>query len=152
MLHYHKEEEQMHRRAIPSYAGPVEAPISELNTTPLIDVMLVLLIMFIVTVPIASHKVPLDLPQDGPASREPTVHRLDLDAAGRIRLDGLAVSDAELPARLKAIAAEPLGELHLRTDGETRYERFDSILAAIRRAGVERLGMVDNEKFVPAIG
>ena len=142
----------MHKsRMIPSFAGASEAPMSELNTTPLIDVMLVLLIMFIVTVPVATHKVPLDLPQGSAAAPDPVVHRLDLDAVGAIRLDGVLVSDAELPARLRAIAAEPLSELQLRTDGETPYDRFDRVLAAIKRAGVDRLGMVDNERFVAAL-
>lgn len=139
------------RRTIPSFAGTSEVPMSELNTTPLIDVMLVLLIMFIVTMPVATHKVPLDLPQDVPIPREPVVHRIDLDAAGAIHLDGARVSERDLPARLRAIAAEPLSELQLRTDGETPYDRFDRVLAAIKRAGVERLGMVGNERFVAAL-
>ena len=139
------------RRNIPSFAGPSEVPMSELNTTPLIDVMLVLLIMFIVTVPVATHKVPLDLPQGGSVPPEPVVYRLDLDAAGVIRLDGVRVSEADLPARLGPIAAEPLSELQLRTDGETPYDRFDRVLAAIKRAGVGRLGMVGNERFVAAL-
>jgi len=142
----------MPRRAIPSFAGPADAPMSELNTTPLIDVMLVLLIMFIITIPISTHKVPLDLPQGPPTPRaEPVVYRLDLNAAGQASLDGMPVSDAELPTRLAAIAGQPLAELHLRTDGATPYERFDRVLAAIKRAGVERLGMIDNQRFVEAL-
>jgi biopolymer transport protein ExbD len=139
------------RRTFPAFAGTAEVPMSELNTTPLIDVMLVLLIMFIVTIPIATHKVPLDLPQDASVPRDPVIHRLDLDANGTIRLDGARISEAELPARLRAIAAEPLSELQLRTDGETPYDRFDHVLAAIKRAGVDRLGMVGNERFVAAL-
>lgn len=141
----------MPKRQIGSFAGTGEAPMSELNTTPLIDVMLVLLIMFIVTVPIATHKVPLDLPQGPSVPRDPVVHRLELDARGRISLDGAPIDEAELPGRLGAIAAEPLSELHLRTNGETPYDRFDRVLAAIKRAGVERLGMIDNERFVAAL-
>jgi biopolymer transport protein ExbD len=125
--------------------------MSELNTTPLIDVMLVLLIMFIITVPIATHKVPLDLPQNASEPADPVVHRLELDAAGRISLDGKPVADGELPARLSRIAAEPLSELHLRTDGETPYDRFDRVLAAMKRAGVQRLGMIDNQRFAEAV-
>jgi biopolymer transport protein ExbD len=136
---------------IPSYAGAVEAPMSELNTTPLIDVMLVLLVMFIITVPIATHKVPLDLPGPGKERPEPVVYRLEIDAAGRIRLNGAFVPDRALPARLAAIAAEPTSELHLRTDGETPYDRFDRVLAAVKRAGVTRLGMIGNERFVEAL-
>ena len=138
-------------RQIPSFAGPGDAPMSELNTTPLIDVMLVLLIMFIITVPVATHKVPLDLPQGDGAPSEPVVYRLELDAAGRIRLDGALLPDAALPGRLAAISADPAGELHLRADGETPYDRFDRVLAAVKRAGVTRLGMVGNERFAAAV-
>jgi biopolymer transport protein ExbD len=137
---------------IPSYVVPNEAPMGEMNTTPLIDVMLVLLIMFIITIPIATHKVPMDLPQDSRKERvEPLVHRLNMDAAGRISLNGAAVSDAELPARLSAIAAESTSELQLDTHGEARYERFDQLLAAIKRAGIVRMGMVGNERFAEAV-
>jgi biopolymer transport protein ExbD len=66
-------------------------------------------------------------------------------------LNGQPVGEAQLPARLAAIAAEPMAELHLRTNGETPYERFDQVLAAIKRAGVERLGMIDNQRFVEAL-
>ena len=140
------------RRPVPAVPGMADLPMSELNTTPLIDVMLVLLIMFIVTVPIATHKVPLDLPQGQGTPSEPVIHRLELDALGRATLDGLPVAESELPARLGAIAAEPLSELHLRTNGETPYDRFDHVLAAIKRAGVTRLGMIDNERFVVSLG
>ena len=134
-------------------AAPAEPPMSELNTTPLIDVMLVLLIMFIVTIPIGTHKVPLDLPQGVPSPRqEPLVHRLELDAAGRVWLDGFRIADAELPARLAAIGAEQASELHLRAEAETPYDRFDRVLAAVKRAGVTRLGMVGNERFAGSLG
>ncbi len=132
------------------FPGP-DAPISDLNTTPLIDVMLVLLVMFIITVPISTHKVPLDLPQGPPKDRQLVVHRLDLDAAGRISLDGALLPDAQLPARLVAIASEPAGELQIRADAETPYDRFDRVLAAVKRAGVSKLGMVGNERFVEAL-
>jgi biopolymer transport protein ExbD len=112
--------------------------------------MLVLLIMFIITIPITTHKVPLDLPQGIPPASEPLVHRLELDAAGRISLDGASITQAQLPARLAAIAAEPTSELHLRADGATPYGRFDEVLATVKRAGVTRLGMIGNERFVDA--
>ncbi len=74
-------------------------PISELNTTPLIDVMLVLLVMFIITVPMMTHKVAVDLPQEGPPTTpvEPRIYNLDLDAAGAISLNGHPLTLAELP-------------------------------------------------------
>jgi biopolymer transport protein ExbD len=142
----------MQHRAIPSLAAPADAPISDLNTTPLIDVMLVLLIMFIVTIPLSTHKVPLDLPQ-GPTrvSAEPVIHRLSLDASGATTLDGAPLSWRDLQPRLAAIAAEPAAELQLHADGAARYERFDQLLAAIRRAGITRMGMVGNERHVAAI-
>ena len=139
------------RRPVPAFAVPNEAPMSELNTTPLIDVMLVLLIMFIITIPISTHKVPLDLPQGGDPA-EPLVHRLNLDSSGTAYLDGVPIGEAQLPARLEAIAARPETELHLRAEAQTPYENFDRVLAAVKRAGVVRLGLVDNERFAKAAG
>ena len=129
--------------------GSANLPAPEINTTPLIDVMLVLLIMFIVTIPISSHKVPVDLPQDGPVTdREPVIHRLTLDRDGALSWDGQAINDAALPARLAALKAETNAELHMQTDAEARYERFDQVLAQVKGAGIERLGMVGNAQFV----
>jgi biopolymer transport protein ExbD len=140
------------RRQIPSFAPEAQAPMGELNTTPLIDVMLVLLVMFIVTVPISTHKVPLDLPQGPAAERpEPVIYRLELDRLGKLSLNGTLIADSELRERLQRIAAEPASELHLRADGETPYDRFDRVLAAVKRAGVTRLGMVGNERFAEAV-
>lgn len=132
-------------------AAPGDSPILDLNTTPLIDVMLVLLIMFILTIPVTSHEVPLDLPQGSqPPGRDPIVHRLEIDAAGRLRLDGAAVRQADLAARLASIAGDRESVLHLSADGETRYERFDQVLATVRSARVSRLGM-DNHRFAQAL-
>ncbi len=132
-----------------SALAPAPAPFREMNTTPLIDVMLVLLIMFIVTIPIASHKVPLDLPQRPlPAREEPLMHRLDLDAAGRLSWDGSPIAEARLPAELANVDT---AELHFRADAETRYEDFDRVLAAIKRARIERLGLIDNQRFAAAL-
>ncbi|HYI47144.1 MAG TPA: biopolymer transporter ExbD [Allosphingosinicella sp.] len=125
------------------------APIVTINTTPLIDVMLVLLIMFIIIIPAATHKVPLDLPQPAtvPAPPPPS-HRLDIAANGALAWNGAALPEAALPARLAAMAADPARpELHLNAAAETRYERVDTILAQILGAGITRLGFVDNERF-----
>lgn len=120
--------------------GPV------INTTPLIDLMLVLLVIFIVSVPIATHKVPLDLPTGaGPVALS---HRLDLDAGGRLYWDGRAIADPALAPLLARLAADPSQPaLHIAVHAETRYERVDHILAAIGRAGVTRMGFVGNERF-----
>jgi biopolymer transport protein ExbD len=130
--------------------GDDAQPIMDINTTPLVDVMLVLLIMFILIIPVASHKVPIDMPS-GPGSL-PETHRLDLDAAGRLFWDGRAVGAAELTARLRALAADPAEPLlEINADAETRYERFDETLAAVRRAGVDRIGFVGQSRFADAI-
>ena len=128
------------------------APIATINTTPLVDVMLVLLIMFIMIIPVVSHKVPIDLPGGPPPPGvPPPIHRLDIDAAGALRWDGAAIPPASLPARLRAFAADPARPvLHLDTDGEARYERVDQVLAQIRRAGVTRMGFVNNHLFARA--
>lgn len=131
----------------PAFAD-ASAPIANLNMTPLIDVLLVLLVMMILSVPIITHAVPVDLPQ-GPA--EPPghhmAHRLDLDAAGTLTLDGAAIADAALPHRLEALNADPAAELHFAAAPEARYARFDQTLAVIKRAGITRLGFVGNERF-----
>lgn len=139
---------------VPAFAAPVEEPIGALNTTPLIDVMLVLLIMFIVTIPITTHKVAVDLPQGPPIVKpvKPVVYRLELDAAGRLSWDGTPVPHARLPGLLAAMRREPDSELHLRAHAETPYGVVDQVLARVKRAGVERLGLIDNQRFVDAGG
>jgi biopolymer transport protein ExbD len=122
------------------------APISDVNTTPLIDVMLVLLIMFIITIPISTHKVAVDLPS-GDGDPPSTVYRLDLDAGGRLSWNGAPLPTAELPVRLAALKADPDGVLHFRSDAEARYERFDQVLAQVKGAGITKLGLIDNQRF-----
>ncbi|HEX8126473.1 MAG TPA: biopolymer transporter ExbD [Allosphingosinicella sp.] len=139
------------RRPIP-YAAASEQPFSAINTTPIIDVMLVLLIMFIITLPLTTHAVKIDLPV-GPVKiqKEPTVHRLDLDSASRLSWDGAPIAEAELPARLAAFRAESRDNvLHYRADPQTRYEDFDRVLANVKRAGIDRVGFVGNERFTRA--
>lgn len=133
------------RRRRPAFAVPMSEPIRDLNTTPLIDVMLVLLILFLVTIPITTHKVAVDLPQ-GEARADPVIHRLALMADGSLAWDGAPLGEAALPARLAALKAEA-ATLHLRADGAARYEDYDRVLAVIKGAGIERLGLVGNEGF-----
>ena len=139
----------MTRRLAPAFSLQSPEPISDLNTTPLIDVMLVLLIMFIITVPVTSHKVALDLPTGPPRPVvEATTHLLDMDRAGRLYWDGAGISEARLPSYLAALRdAGPEAVLHFRADGQTRYEDFDRVLVAIKRARIERLGLVGNDRF-----
>lgn len=143
------------RRRPAAFAAPAETPFSAINTTPLIDVMLVLLIMFIITIPVANHKVGIDLPVGPPPETavEPAIHRLDIDAGGALFWDGVPVAEAALPARLAGVRETGTAAvLHLSTDGETRYEVFDRVLAAVKRAGVERLGFPGNHAYAAAIG
>ena len=142
----------MERRRRIAFATVAEEPIGTVNTTPLIDVLLVLLIMFIFTIPVMTHSVKVDLPGIGdPPLVEPETHHLALDAASRLSWDGAPIDEAALPARLAAFrAAAPDGVLHFRAEAETRYEDFDRVLADVKRAGVTRLGFVGNERFAGA--
>ena len=129
------------------------APIAAINTTPLIDMMLVILIMLIVAIPMTTHKVPLDLPRPHPAPLPPPlVHRLVILASGALAWDGQALPAAGLASRLGAFQADPAQPvLELEPEGAARYERVDQVLAQIRRAGITRLGFVGNERFAAGL-
>lgn len=131
-------------------SATAEPPVfAEMNTTPLIDVMLVLLVMVIITIPIMNHEVPMDLPGRPPASPELRVtHRLEIAANGAVSLDGVGVSDAALPARLAALRDDPHAELTVRTDAQARYDRFAQTLATVKRAGITRLGFVGHQAML----
>ncbi|NML06979.1 biopolymer transporter ExbD [Sphingomonas sp. G-3-2-10] len=131
-------------RAVPLNAA---APIGEMNTTPLIDVLLVLLVMMIITIPIQSHQVPVDLPQGGPASAPvDKPHKLSIDARGVLFWDGAPVTDTQLPGLLAPLA-DAGTTLHMQTDPETRYDRFDQVLAIVKKQGITQLGFVGNQPF-----
>src|SRR5687767_11155908 len=102
-------------RRAPRFSTYAMEPEPSINTTPLIDVMLVLLIMFIITIPVATHKVPLDLPQPSPDPRLPVpIHRLEIQPSGRLSWDGSVIAGTQLPARLRALAADPADpDLHI---------------------------------------
>jgi biopolymer transport protein ExbD len=136
------------RAAFNVFAVADDRPISEMNTTPLIDVMLVLLIMFILTVPLATHSVKMNLPTDGTPLGDPQVHRLALDSTGRLFWDGAALSESNLPARLESFRRTgPEDVLEIQSEAETRYETFDRVLATVKRSGIGRLGFVGNERY-----
>ena len=124
---------------------PRKRPLSEINVTPLVDVMLVLLIIFIITVPVIKHAVNVDLPQ---ASNErvldkPENIRLSVDADGRYFWNDQAVDDVEVERRLASAAAQqPQPELHIRGDKAVRYERVAMVMAAAQRAGVRKIGFI----------
>lgn len=142
----------MRRRTV--FAAPAQpALMKDLNTTPLIDVMLVLLVMFIMVIPVQLHKVPVDIPGRGETDVPRPVHRLDITATNMLLWDGQPVSEAVLPARLSAMTRDPAGPvLHVAADGAARYEVFDRTLATVKQAGITRVGMVGNERYLKSLG
>jgi biopolymer transport protein ExbD len=112
--------------------------------------MLVLLIMFIVTIPIMTHSVKIDLPQGPPdlVPKEPETHHLDMDSAGRLSWDGAQIAEPALAARLAEFRArDPEGSLLFRVAPEARYEDFDRVLASVKGARIERLGFLGNDRY-----
>ena len=128
-------------------------PMMEINTTPLIDVMLVLLIMFIITLPVMSHAVKLDMPRPTPNSTPPEVVvepiRLDIDWDGSIIWNGSLVQLGQLENYFRAEAAKnPQPELHVRPDRRANYDTVAKVLALAQRNGMQRIGFVGNEQFM----
>ena len=121
-------------------------PMSSINITPMIDVMLVLLVMLILTIPLKTHKVPIELPSAGGGATNDEPHRLEIAATGALQWDGRSIADAELPALLAGMTAGA-SVLHMRTDPAARYERFDAVLATVKRANVTRLGFIGDAQL-----
>ena len=126
------------------------APIMDINTTPLIDVMLVLLIMFIITIPIQTHAVKLDLPPPNPVPQQvdPVFNQIDIDFLGNIYWNKVEVDQTRLGQYLKlAVALPEEPELRLNPEGLARYEVVDKVMATAQQAGVTKMGFVGNEKY-----
>lgn len=124
-------------------------PVVDMNTTPLIDVLLVLLVMLIVTIPMQSHIVKVDVPQ-GPAwvIVQPVRDDIVVTRTGAIEWNGAPVSRAELAEALRQVAAMAIPpEVHLRPDARARFETVDEVLAIAKRAQVQTLGFVGNERY-----
>lgn len=130
----------------------IEEPVADINTTPLIDVMLVLLVMLIITIPVQLHAVNLNLPVGNPppAETKPEVVRIDIDSQSTVHWNGSAVSDdADLQRYLEAAAAQqPTPEVHVRPDPGASYDRFAAVMVAANRAGLLKLGVVGSERFI----
>ena len=123
----------------------------DMNTTPLIDVMLVLLIMLIITIPAQLHSVNLDMPvpTNAPKKADPVVIKIDVDAASVINWNGTPVNRSELEAKLaEASAQQPQPELHIRSHAKAKYEAAAAVMANAQRMGLTKLGIVGSEQFV----
>ena len=128
-------------------------PMMDINTTPLIDVMLVLLIMFIITIPIQTHAVKLDLPQDNannpPPPIDPVKNKVVVTQQNQILWNGAQVSPDQLRQFLEiSQQMNPVPELHMQPEPEARYELVDEVLAITKRANVEKMGFVGNEAYM----
>ena len=128
-------------------------PMMEMNMTPLIDVLLVLIIMFIITIPIQSHAVKLDLPQNDPSQIQPPIdpikNKIVVTQAGAILWNGTPVDQGLLRSYLDTSQQmNPIPELHLQPEAEASYGLVDEVLAVTKRAQVEKMGFVGNEAYM----
>jgi len=123
----------------------------DINTTPLIDVMLVLLIMLIITIPVQLHSINLDMPTGTPPPviKKPTTVRIEIDARNVVRWNDKTLSDrAELDALLQqASQQQPQPEIHIKPQGKAKYEAVAGVLASAQRNGLTKLGIVGSEQF-----
>ena len=127
-------------------------PMMDINTTPLIDVMLVLLIMFIITIPIQTHAVKLDLPVNQPQNTPPPINpiknTLSINNQDQVLWNGSPVSMPQLRSYLDATQQmNPIPELHLQPEATARYVLVDEVLAITKQAHVQKMGFVGNEQF-----
>ena len=121
------------------------APMAEINMVPLIDVMLVLLVIFIITAPLLTHAVKVELPRasSNPNKTQPENVQLAVKASGEIYWNGQPIAAADLPSRMSAAARlDPQPEVHLRADRTTEYEKVARVMSMAARAGLTRIGFV----------
>jgi len=124
--------------------------LMDINTTPLIDVMLVLLIMLIITIPVQLHSVNMDMPQSASAQpKKPNVVRIDIDAHNVVHWNNKPLADrAALQALLQqASTQEPAPELHVKAQAKAKYETVAGVLASAQRQGLTKIGIVGTEQF-----
>tara|TARA_R110000868_G_scaffold70819_7_gene208027 strand:+ start:29817 stop:30245 length:429 start_codon:yes stop_codon:yes gene_type:complete len=133
--------------------GAEDDPMMEINTTPLIDVLLVLLVMLIITIPLQTHAIKLDMPQAVTLTKEPekpSVVQLVVDADGTVFWNGEALPDesAVETRMMDAAVAEPEPEIHLRPDRNVEYDYVAKVLSAAQRNGLTKIGFVGNEQYI----
>ena len=130
-----------------------DLPVADINTTPLIDVMLVLLVMIIITIPVQLHAVNLHLPvgDPPPAEHKPEVVQIDIAPDGALSWNGTPVAGtADLKTRLAAAAAQPeQPEMHVRPDQRAKYDAFATVMVAANQAGLTKVGVTGSEQFIP---
>lgn len=122
-----------------------QAPMAEINTTPLVDVMLVLLIIFIITAPLMTHSVQIELPRasSSPTPEKPMTLSVSINAQGNIYIGSEQVANDQLMARFQAaVAQDPKVEMHLQADRDVRYEIVAETMSAARRAGLTKIGFL----------
>jgi biopolymer transport protein ExbD len=127
-----------------------EEVMSEINMTPLVDVMLVLLIIFIITIPVINHAVKLELPRatNKPTDIKPPHVNVNIEADGTINWDGARLPEAELGARVAEVAKrDPQPEIHLWADRMTPYENVAKVMAAAQSGGLSRIGFITQPKL-----
>ena len=123
--------------------------MNEINMTPMVDIMLVLLIIFIITIPVMKHSVNIDLPRATNEAQQikPETIRLSVDAQGTYFINEAQITDAALAPQLKTAAAQnPQPELHIRGDKAVRYERVAEAMAAAQQAGLRKIGFITEPK------
>jgi biopolymer transport protein ExbD len=131
--------------------GGEDEPMMDINMTPLIDVMLVLLIMFIITIPVMTHAVKLDMPRatNAPSTAQPVVINLEIDFDGTVLWNGTAVEYEALEGYFRREAAnDPQPELHIRPSKRAKYDVVARVLASAQRNGMRKIGFVGNEQFM----
>lgn len=120
-------------------------PMAEINTTPMVDVMLVLLVIFIITAPLLTHAVKIDLPQAGSHTNQekPDTVTLSINAKGKLFWNNEPFEEADLASRLATAAQKkPQPELHLRADKMTSYQQLATVMTSAQKAGIEKIGFV----------
>ncbi|MEQ1687672.1 MAG: biopolymer transporter ExbD [Sphingopyxis sp.] len=127
---------------------PDPTPMRELNTTPLIDVMLCLLVMMILSIPLQSHAVKVEMPSDGGHAPILPINKIAITHDGVVMWNGVPVTYTQLQNNLRAAGAmSPAPELRFEPDAMARYVVVDTVMAMIRRSGTGNMGFVGNERY-----